>query len=65
MRRAVAYGVLIAVPPAFAVGTGLVLITQDPLVGAGFAIVLGVVLFGIILVGSEYGSQDDGSVGDL
>lgn len=65
MRRSVAYASLIALPPAFATGSGVLLLTERPLLGAGFGGLLGLVLFVIMILGREYGSSDEKSVGEL
>jgi len=65
MRRSVAYALLIAAPPAFAGGSGVLLLTERPLVGVGFGALFGIVLFVIMVLGSEYGTTDDRSVGEL
>ena len=65
MRRSVIYALLIALPPAFAVGSGVFLATQEPLLGLVAGGGLGTVLFAILVVGREYGSPDGRSVGEL
>lgn len=65
MRRSILYALLIAVPPAFAVGSGIFLATRDPLLGVVAGGGLGTVLFGLLVVGQAFGSTDGRSVGEL
>lgn len=65
MRKSVLYALLIAVPPAFATGSGAFLIGEDPLLGVVLGLVVGGILFSLMLLGREYGSRDDRSIGEL
>lgn len=65
MRKSVLYALLIAVPPAFAAGSGAFLIAEEPLLGVAFGLVVGGLLFAIMFLGREYGSRDDRSIGEL
>jgi len=65
MRPSVRYGLLIAVPPAFTAWSGTFLIADAPVLGAGIGLVFGALLFGLVVLGREYGSEDGRSTGEL
>jgi len=65
MRQSLGYALLIALPPAFAAGSGVFLLTEQPILGLAFGVLLGLGLIAITVLGREYGSSDGRSVGEL
>jgi threonine/homoserine efflux transporter RhtA len=58
MNRSLLYGLLLSVPPAVAAGSGVYLLAGRPTIALAFGVGLGVVVFTLVVLGSEYGSTD-------
>jgi len=58
MRRTFVYALLLSVPPGVATGSGTYLLAGQPVLGLAFGVAIGLVIFALVVVGSEYGSVD-------
>jgi len=58
MRQTLLYALLLSVPPGVAGGSGTYLLAGQPLLALGFGVGLGLVIFVVVVLGSEYGSTD-------
>lgn len=64
MKQSLLYGLLFSVPPAVAAGSGFYLLAGRPRTALAFGVGLGLVIFVVVLLGSEYGSVEERSVVD-
>lgn len=58
MRQTLLYALLLSVPPGIAAGSGFYLLAGQPLVGLGFGISIGLAVFALVFLGSEYGVEN-------
>jgi|AntRauTorcE11898_2_1112593.scaffolds.fasta_scaffold61592_1 tetrahydromethanopterin S-methyltransferase subunit B len=59
MRQTLAYALLLSVPPGVAAGSGTYLLAGRPALGLAFGFAIGLVIFALVVLGSEYGSVDE------
>lgn len=59
MRRSLGYALLLAVPAGTTIGSGIFMMSGEPDLGVIVGLVLGIVVFGLVLLGREYGSPDE------
>lgn len=58
MRQTLLYALLFSIPPGVAAGSGTYLLAGQPMLGLAFGVSLGLVIFVLIVLGSEYGSVE-------
>jgi len=58
MRQSLLYGLLLSVPPGVAAGSGTYLLAGQPMLALTFGVALGLVIFAVVVLGSEYGSSN-------
>jgi len=64
MRQTLLYGLLLSVPPGVASGSGFYLLAGRPMLGFAFGCFVGLAVFVLVFLGSEYGSTEERSVAE-
>jgi len=62
MRQTLLYALLFSVPPGVASGSGVYLLAGQALLGLAFGCAVGLAVFVLVVLGSEYGSTEARSV---
>ena len=59
MRRSLGYALLLSIPAGTTLGSGIFMLTREATLGLVAGLALGVLVFGLVLLGREHGSADE------